>query len=308
MYSLSRIGLILLAPVVETGFNLLICLTLPLGREGSTASSVGHVVEVSNDVKAKGTSVALGVGNTGAKLEIANLEILVVILAGGQPDLGGGVAEPKDDGREAGNRVDSVSDAERGALLARCEVCKDIVADTWSAVSVDIDFVAVLAEVSAAKNGDSTSKGVASENNTVVGVGLQTLADTTVSSVLDFTPGSSEAGMKLAAGHQIAVLLLENNIGDEVADIIATTDRNNNLAADIIDSNVSSNAGDGTPEDFVRYIAVWDIIDYEVLTGQSQWPLRRCVERYHIDQSKRWSPPVQRKGCSTRQKHARRRT
>lgn len=205
-------------------------------------------MKVSNDVEAKGTGVALGVGDARAELKVTDCEVLVAGRAVGQPDLRGGVAVAEDDGRETRNGVDGVGNAVRDALLARGKVGKGVVSDTGSTIGIDINLVAVLAEVRATKNGNSTTKGVTGENNAVGRVGLKTFANSTVSGGLDFSPGSSEAGMELAARYQIAVLLLEDHVGDEVTNVVAATDRNNNLTADIVNSDVGSNASGRTPK------------------------------------------------------------
>lgn len=203
---------------------------------------------MSNDVEAEGTSVALGVSNAGAHLKITELVVTVGRAAGRQPNLRGGMAVAEDDGRQAGNGVVGVGDAERGARLARGVVGKDIVTDTGRAKGVNIDLVAIAAEVSTTKNGNGAAQRVTGNHDSVAGVALQTLFDSRVSAILDLVPGCSKASVDFAARGEVTVLPREDDIGNEVADVVATTDRNNNLTADIVNGSIGCNASSGTPK------------------------------------------------------------
>lgn len=241
---LGVVVLILLTPVVETGLELFISRVaialsaLPLGREWSAASSLAHVVKVSNDVEAESAGVAGSVGNARANLQVRETVVGVGGATSGQPDLGRSVAVSEEDGGKTGNGVVGMSNAELGTSSGAHVVRKDIVADTGRAEAVQVARVTVAAEVGSSNDGNGTAKRVAGDDEAVALVLVQASADQVVDRAGDLIPSIGETSVHLAARGEAAVLPLEDYIGNKVADVVATADRQNNLAAVVVDSNV----------------------------------------------------------------------
>lgn len=236
--------LVLLAPIIETLLKLLIrwVIALPAEWEGSAAGRVTHVVQVGNDVETKSTRIAKNVGDAIADANVAGEVVNRRRAAAGEPVLGRSVAVAKDDGRQARNGISLVRDAEHLAGLAGGKVGKLVVADAGRAVRVDVARVAGLAEVRGAQVGDGAAERVAGDDDLVARVGGQALVDGAGGSVGDFVPGVGEAGVDLAAAGEAAVLLFEDDVCDEVADVVAAADGDDNLAADVINGGVAGDA------------------------------------------------------------------
>lgn len=60
----------------------------------------------------------------------------------------------------------------------------------------------------------------------------------------DFVPGGIEALVDLAVVDKVAVFPCEYDVGDEVADIVATADREDDLLALGVCGNITSDTGD----------------------------------------------------------------
>lgn len=251
-HPLGVVVLVLLTPVVETGLELLISRVavaisaLPLGREGSASSSLSHVVKVSNDVEAESASVADGVGNTRADLQVRETIVGIRRGASRQPDFRRSVAVAEEDGGKTGDGVVGVGDAELGTLGRAHVVGENIVADSGRTKAVQIARVTVAAEVGSSNDGNSTTKRVAGDDEAVALVLVEASADQVVDRAGDLIPSIGETGVHLAARGEVAVLPLENNIGNEVSDVVAATDGQNNLAAGVVDSNVGGDASAAT--------------------------------------------------------------
>lgn len=237
---------VLFGPGREAGGKVLIRdLLLPLAElEAVRAAGTGsaEVVLVGVDVESKGAAVALCASIALADLDVGDFIVDGGGATGGQPVLGTGMTVAKEDGRQTGNGIVYVGDAILGAGLDGDEVDKSIVANTGAAVRVKVDGVTVTAEVSSGDGGNSTTEGVASRDDGVIGVGGLGRLDIGQEGVLDLVPGVGEASMDLAVVNKVAVVEGEENVSDPVADVVGATDGNDDVLLHRVRGNVALEA------------------------------------------------------------------
>ena len=201
-------------PVVQLCLDLSIA-DIGTSLEGSLASGAAvdleEVPSVGVEAESLGATVAVGVGMSRAQGKVGRGRNVVDV-----PVLGGGVAVVEDDGREAGNGVVAVGDAELGAGLGRDELGEDAVADAGRAVGVDVDCVAGLAEVGGSDGGCGTAERVAGCDDLVAGVGGRGGFDTGENGRLDLEPGGVETGVEETAEGEIAWYLVHDEAGGTV--------------------------------------------------------------------------------------------
>lgn len=149
----------------------------------------------------------------------------------------------EEDGRQTRNGVVHVGDAELAAGLGRDEVGKDVVAHAGGSVSVDVDAVALSAKSCGCEGGDGTAEGVAGGDDAEARVGGDGLADGGGGGVGDFVPGVVEAVVDLAAVGKGAVVKGEDDVGDEVAEVVAAADGEDDELVGGVDGDEAANAG-----------------------------------------------------------------
>lgn len=196
---------------------------------------------MSANVETESARIALDVSVAGADHNVANRVVGAAGLVDGQPILRGSVTVAEDDGRETGDGVVEVGDAKLGAFLSGDVVANYAVANTGRAVGVDIDGVTLVAKGSGTKGGDSTTKGVTSSDDLEAGVGAQGIVDGRGDTRGHLVPCGLEAIVNLGTASQGALLKSEVEVADPVADIAATTDRENDLAASLVNSHIARN-------------------------------------------------------------------
>lgn len=252
--------MVLLAPGVESVEELLVRgritpllgrggrqVTLPLERETSAAGDRAEVVQVGDDIKAKGATVAAGVCDTVADANITDLVVGRGGAACGQPELGGAVSVAEDDWGKTRNRVSGVGDAVLRAGLAGDEVCKLVIAYSWRAVAVDVHGEALAAHIGSSKSSNGTTERMTCGNELVARVGRASLANCIGSGPRNFVPGRSESSVNLAVGSKVAATPKEDNVGDKVANVVATTDGHHNLSTSVVNRNIATNACTAAP-------------------------------------------------------------
>lgn len=195
------------------------------------------------DIEARRAGVAVRVGNAGADLDLRDCVVNGGGIASGQPELGRDVAVVEQDGRQARNGVVDVGDAELAAGLGRDEVGKDVVAHAGRAIGVDVDAVTLRAESCGCERGDGTAKGVTRGDDAEARVGGDGLADGGGGGVGDFVPGVVEAVVDFAAVGKGAVGEAEDDVGDEVAEVVAAADGEDDELVGGVDGDEAANAG-----------------------------------------------------------------
>lgn len=200
---------------------------------------------MSGDVEARSAGVAVGVGNAGADLDLRDCVVNGCGASGRQPVLGRDMAVVEEDGRQTRNRVVEVGDAELAAGLGSDEVGKDVVAHAGGSIRVDVDVVALGAERRGREGGDSTAEGVARGDDLEARVGGDGLADGGGGGVGDLVPGVVEAVVDLAAVGEAAVGEGEDDVGDEVAQVVAAADGEDDELVGAVDGDEAANAGYG---------------------------------------------------------------
>lgn len=148
-----------------------------------------------------------------------------------------------EDGRKTGDRVILVCDPPMLALLAGEPICKLIVAHAGGAICIQINWDTVAAEVGCANDCDGAPQGVTSYHNFIAGVLLASRINSCRSSILDLVPGLGETGMEFALVCEIAAAPGEDDVGDVVANVIAATDRKDDLLTDRVNGYVGANPG-----------------------------------------------------------------
>lgn len=238
---------ILLDPAVEP----LLEVGIVLGRLESRSRSRGIVAAfrdgakvecVGSHVEAKGPRVAVDI-----PVALAHLNLLDgIVLAGGfrfgEPVLGRGVAVAKDDRGQAGDGVVEVGDAELGSVLGGNVVADNAVADAGGAKGVNVHSIAIVPEIATTKHGNSSAERVAGRNNFETRVGLQGGCEGSGDALGHLAPRAVEAVVDLSAGSEGAVDKVELKVANPILDVAATADRQNNFAADFINSQISGNA------------------------------------------------------------------
>lgn len=243
---------VLLDPLVKTLLEFVIsgvdvsAVTLPLEREWCTASSVAHVVEVSDDVETEGSCVASGAGDTRAGSEIAKTIVGVGRATSGKPDLRRCSAVAEEEWRETWHRVVGVSDTVLNTAGAVHVVGENIVTNTRRTEGVQVARNASTTEVGSGKDSDGTAERVTGNDELVALVLIQSSLDKAHGIAGNLVPGIREALVNLGARGKVAVLPGEDDIGDEVADVVATTDGQNNLTSSVVNGNIRRNASPAT--------------------------------------------------------------
>ena len=199
------------------------------------------------DVKTKGTTVAVNVGGSGADEDLVEV-VVNVEGATVEPVLGSGVAVAEDDGRKTGDGVVAVGHTPLGASLGSHEVGEGIVTDTWGAVVVQVNGVTSGTEVGSGEGRDGTTEGVTSRDDLVAWVGLESSSESSLDGGLNLIPGVLEASVDVAVVHEVAGSLQEVDVGDPVADVAASTNRDDNLLAGVVGCYVTANAGRGATD------------------------------------------------------------
>lgn len=148
-------------------------------------------------------------------------------------------------GRQTRNGVVDVGDAELAAGLGRDEVGKDVVAHAGRAVRVDVDAVALRAQTGGRERGDGAAQRVAGGDDAEARVGGDSLSDGGGGGVGDFVPGVVEAVVDLAAVGEGAVGEGKGDVGDEVAEVVAAADGEDDELVGRVDGDEASNAGCG---------------------------------------------------------------
>lgn len=194
------------------------------------------------DVESRRAGVAVRVGNTGADLDLGDCVVNGGGVARGQPELGRHVAVLEQDGRQTRDGVVDVRDAELAAGLGRDEVGKDVVAHTRRAVGVDVDAVALRAQIRGGERGDGAAERVAGGDDAEARVGGDGLADGGGGGVGDFVPGVVEAVVDLAAVGKGAVGEGKGDVGDEVAEVVAAADGEDDELVGRVDGDEATNA------------------------------------------------------------------
>lgn len=145
------------------------------------------------DIESRRAGIAVRVGNTGADLDLRDCVVNGGGITSRQPELGRNVAVLEQDGRQTGDGVVHVRDAELAARLGRDEVGKDVVAHAGRAVGVDVDAVSLRAQSCGGERGDGAAERVAGGDDAEARVGGDGLADGGGGGVGDFVPGVVEA-------------------------------------------------------------------------------------------------------------------
>lgn len=148
----------------------------------------------------------------------------------------------EEDGGQTRNRVVDVGDAELAAGLGSDKVGKDVVAHARRSVCVDVDVEALSAKSRSCEGGDGAAQGVARGDDAEARVGGDGLADGSGGSVGDFVPGVVEAVVDLAAVCEAAVSEAEDDVGDEVAEVVAAADGEDDELVGAVDGDEAANA------------------------------------------------------------------
>lgn len=202
-------------------------------------------MQVRDDVEAKGAAIAARVGNAVAEPHVADGIVMLVHGAPGKPVLGRDVAVAEEDGGQARDGVVAVGDAPLAAGLAGHPVGEVVVADARRAEGVDVGGDALAAQVGAREGGDGAAERVAGDDDLVVAVGGAGGVDAAGGGVGDLLPGLGEAGVDLALADEVARLPGEEEVGDEVAEVVAAAQGEDDFAASVVDSDVATDAGPG---------------------------------------------------------------
>lgn len=195
------------------------------------------------DVESRGAGVAVRVGNAGADLDLRGCVVNGGSIASGEPELGRHVAVLEENGRQTRNGVVDVGDAELAAGLVGDEVDKDVVAHAGRSVGEDVDVEALSAKIRSRESSNGTAERVARGDDAEVRVGGDGLADGGGGVVGDFVPGVVEAVVDLAAVGEGAVFEAEDDVGDEVADVVAAADGEDDELVGGVDGDEAANAG-----------------------------------------------------------------
>lgn len=238
--------LVLLTPLVEALLQFLVgnvlVVTLPVDGERSAAGSLPKVMQVRDDVEAKGAAIAARVGNAVAEPHVADGIVILVHGAPGKPVLGRDVAVAEEDGGQARDGVVAVGDAPLAAGLAGHPVGEVVVADARRAEGVDIGGDALAAQVGAREGRDGAAERVAGDDDLVVAVGGAGGVDAAGGGVGDLLPGLGEAGVDFALADEVARLPREEEVGDEVAEVVAAAQGEDDFAAGVVDGDVAADA------------------------------------------------------------------
>jgi hypothetical protein len=141
-----------------------------------------------------------------------------------------------------------VGDAELRAGLVADELGELGVTDAGGAVVVDLDGEGQLAQVGGGEGRDSAAEGVAGGDDAVVRVRGGGGGDGSGGGLFNLLPGLVEAGVDEAAGDEVvAGGEGEDNVGDEVADVVAATDGEDDVLAGVVDGDETTNAGEEAP-------------------------------------------------------------
>lgn len=168
---------------------------LPAGG-GRAATHTLEVAQVSIDGEEDGAAVARKIAGPGADGDLVGGPDAVVGGIGGNPVLGGGMAEAEDRGRQARDGVGAVGNAVVATGLGADVVDEDGVADAGGAVGEDVDGLGQdPPEVGAGNGADGAAEGVAGDDDLVRGVAGQAAVDGGYDGGGDFFPGVLETGV-----------------------------------------------------------------------------------------------------------------
>lgn len=117
-----------------------------------------------------------------------------------------------------------------------------VVANTGRAKGESITGDATSAKVCRGEGSNGTSQRVAGDDNAVAGIVLASLLDGIGGSRLDLLPGCGEASVHLALRDEAAALPGENNIGDEVANVVASANGEDDVFVLVVDGDVAADA------------------------------------------------------------------
>ncbi len=153
-------------------------------------------------------------------------------------------------GGRRGDRVITVSNAPLATRPAGHPVGEMVITYARGAKGVQIRCEAPAAEVGECEGGDSAAKRVAGDDDLVFTVGATSDADSSGGGVRYFFPGLRKTGVHLAFVDKVAVLPDEENVGDEVADVVVAAEDEDDFAAGMVESDVTTDAGPGSTEGF----------------------------------------------------------
>ena len=156
------------------------------------------------------------------------------------------MAVAEDDWGQSWDGVIRVRNTVLARSLACDEVCEVVVADARATVGVDVDTAAVGPHVDGAECGDGTAQGVTGSNDAVAWVLVDGLGHGRLCRSGNLIPSSLETLVDFAFRDEGAVGPREDNVGDEVANVVAAAHGEDNLLPSVVSSNVSSDASDKT--------------------------------------------------------------
>jgi hypothetical protein len=197
---------------------------------------------VGSDVESRGAGIAISVSNASADLDLGGGVVNGRVTAGRQPVLGGNMTVLKEDRRQTRNGVVHVSNTELAAGLGRHEVGKDVVAHTRRSIRVDVNGEALSAKRRGRESGDSTAQGVTRGDDSEGRVGGNGLVESGGGVAGDFIPGIVEAVVDFAARSEAAVCEGEDNVCDEVAEVVAAADGEDDQLVCAVDGDEAANA------------------------------------------------------------------
>lgn len=215
------------------------------------------------------TSVAVGVLVARAHNNVTDGVVYSVRVTSRQPVLGRSVAVVEDDGRQPWDRVIQVSDTVLGAGLVGDKVGKRRVAHTRRAKGVDIVGIARITEVRAGKGRNGTTERVARDDQAVARVVAEGGGHGGGNAVRDLVPGITEAGVDLSAVGEVVVFERKDDIGDEVADVVAATHGDDDFATGVVEADVGANPGIVTTAEGVSMLLVDMFLHEKAYTKES---------------------------------------
>lgn len=200
-------------------------------------------MQVRNNVQPKRATIAVGIRNAQAQLHRRQRVIIRAAIPTRQPVLRRNVAVPYENRRQARNRIITVRHAPLTALLAGEPVGEVVVTDARRAEGVNVHGETVATKVRRAQCCDGSTERVARSNELVAWVLVASGLHGACDGVLDLLPALGEAGVDFTFVDKVAALPGEEDVGDEVADVVAAADGEDNFLAGLVYGYVGADSG-----------------------------------------------------------------
>lgn len=201
-------------------------------------------MQMSKDVGKQRPSITADTRDALANLDLVDSIVHLGGRAAIQPVLRSDVTIPEQNRRKTRHRVVFMSNAPLATGLSREPIGKLVITDAGRTKRVHVDFETVTAQICRANGGYSAAEGVARDDELVVWVLDETGLDGLCGGVFDLVPGLGEASVQLALSGEFAVAPGEDDVGDEVADVVAAADGEDDFLADGVAGYVGADSGE----------------------------------------------------------------